>query len=272
MGPFLSYYQQSSKLKNVHLIGANGDIVYSVNQGKDSGTNLISGRYNRTQLANIVQQVLKNKKNTHSKFTHYAGDNNIFSAFVAAPIYIDNEIKGAIALQLTPAVLYDITRDYTALQNSGETVLAKLDGNKAMFISPLRFNSSAQEQMSVLINSDSGMPIQEAVQGINGKGFSVDYRNIPIIAAWRYLPKYNLGMVVKIDKEEAFQDIAQRRTFVLLIALAILIPSLIVAFFIARRVTRPIIKMVDCTNAITDGDLEQHLEIGSNDEIGALAS
>jgi len=270
--PFLSYYQQSSKLKNVHIIAANGDLVYSVTPRQDNGTNLISGRYNRTQLANLVQQVLKNKKISHSKFTHYAGDNNTFSAFVAAPIYVDNKVQGAIALQLTPKVLYDIMRDYTALQSTGETVLAKLDGDKAVFISPLRFNSSAPNQVRVLINSGNGVPIQEAVQGINGKGFSVDYRNVPIIAAWRYLPKYNLGMVVKVDKDEAFKDISDRRLYVLLIALAIFIPSLIIAFFISRRVTRPIINMVKTTNAITDGDLDRHLEITSTDEVGQLAS
>ncbi|NRA55520.1 MAG: response regulator [Gammaproteobacteria bacterium] len=270
--PFLSYYQQSGKLKNVHIIAANGDLVYSVTRRQDSDTNLISGRYNRTQLANVVQQVLKSQKPTHSKFTHYAGDNNTFSAFIAAPIYIDNVIKGAIALQLTPKILYDIMRDFTALQATGETVLAKLDGNKAVFISPLRFNASAPNQVRVNINSNSGIPIQEAVQGINGMGLSIDYRNVPIIAAWRYLPKYNLGMVVKIDKAEAFKDISDRRIYVLLIALAIFVPSLLIAFFISRRVTRPIINMVKTTNAITAGDLDQHLEISSTDEIGQLAS
>ncbi|NRA84979.1 MAG: response regulator, partial [Gammaproteobacteria bacterium] len=272
VAPFLKYFQEKGKLHNLYLIAKNGDIVYSVRQAKDHGTNLINGLYNRTQLANVIQQVMKTKEADHSKFTHYIGDNNIFSAFVAAPIIINGTIEGVVALQLTTEALYEITQDYTALQNTGETVLAKLDGDHAVFISPLRFNQRATNEVKVLINSDNGMPIQEAVQGISGKGFSVDYRNIDIIAAWRYLSKYNLGMVVKIDQTEAFSDISKRRMFVAVMALSIILPFIIIAFFISRRVTKPIIEMVLTTKSITDGNWDQHIPIRSNDEVGQLAS
>ncbi|NRA72594.1 MAG: response regulator [Gammaproteobacteria bacterium] len=270
--PFLSYYQQAGKLSDVYIIARNGNIVYSTRQGNDFGTNLTNGPYNRSQLASVMAQAIKQKSSTHSKFTHYAGDNNFFSAFVAAPIIDNNEVIGVIALQISPEVFYDITLDYTALQDTGETVLAKLNGDQAVFISPLRFNSHASNEVKVAINSANGIPIQEAVQGINGKGFSVDYRDVPIIAAWRYLPKYNLGMVVKIDREEAFDAISQRQTFVMMVAISIIVPFLFIAFFISRGITRPIIKMVETTKAITNGDLEQHIPITSNDEIGQLAA
>jgi len=270
--PLMSTILRQRELRGIYAVSAHGDIIFSLDQRSDFGSNLFSGKYNQSQLAIVAKQALASNQPVHSKFSHYAGDSDKFSAFVAGPIIANGKALGAIVFQLSPSKLDFIVKDYTTLKQTGETVLAKLTGDKAMFISPLRFNVNAAENVVVELNASAGVPIQEAVQGVNGRGDSVDYRDTKILASWRYLPKYNLGIVVKIDEQEAFQDVKQQQTIIYLIALGIAIPFLFFAYVISRRFTRPIIDMVVSTNAISNGDLEQHIDVTSEDEIGQLAS
>ncbi|HZZ82338.1 MAG TPA: serine/threonine protein kinase [Gemmataceae bacterium] len=80
----------------------------------------------------------------------------------------------------------------------------------------------------------------EAVQGIDGcdaDGYR-DYRGVPSVGAWRWLPDYNMGVAVEVDAAEAFQPVyILRRAFWTLIALlGIAAVGIFVAMlFIARQ-------------------------------------
>ncbi|MEM9586561.1 MAG: protein kinase [Planctomycetota bacterium] len=58
--------------------------------------------------------------------------------------------------------------------------------------------------------------------GFNVDGYN-DYRGVPVIGAWRWLPEYEIGVASEIDVEEAFRPVAiLRRSIMGLVALAIL--------------------------------------------------
>ncbi|NRA59634.1 MAG: response regulator, partial [Psychrobium sp.] len=50
------------------------------------------------------------------------------------------------------------------------------------------------------------------------------------------------------------------------------LPFIVFACWWSSRFTRPIVEMVNSTKAIAQGDLDQHIDIQSNDELGQLAS
>lgn len=271
-GPMFDSVRNLRQLENIYAVSATGDIVYSTINNGDFGTNLFNGTYKRSDLALVVNKAINGLVTSHSKFNTYPGDNNKFSAFIATPIMNENRAVGALVFQLTAKKLNPIANDYTALESTGETVLARLDGERALFITPLRFNPDAANQINIELNKQEAQPIREAVQGVNGQGKSIDYRAIPILASWHYLPNFNIGMVVKIDQNEAFQDIEARESIVYLIALLIAIPCIIFSYYASRRFTQPIINIVESTKAISKGELEHQIKVGSEDEIGQLAS
>lgn len=67
--------------------------------------------------------------------------------------------------------------------------------------------------------------VQDAVAGGNGidvKGFR-DYRGVPVVGAWRWLPKYRFGVATKLDAAEAFQPLrVLRLVFLILLLLSVL--------------------------------------------------
>jgi len=81
--------------------------------------------------------------------------------------------------------------------------VAKLDGNRIIFLIPLRHDPERIFSRKFSLDSSSIPLIKKAVQGINGSGTGIDYRNQEILAAWQYLPDIGWGIVVKIDAAEA---------------------------------------------------------------------
>lgn len=80
---------------------------------------------------------------------------------------------------------------------------------------------------------------QSAINGTTGYSLSGsrDYRGVPTVAAWTWLPKYEVGIVTKVDYAEAFRPLAiLQRVFFSLFALLIL--ASIAIFIFTLVVTR----------------------------------
>lgn len=272
LAPLFNSTIKLRSIHNVYVIASNGDIIYSNQPKADFGENLFSNTYNQSNFSQSIKQTFAKTSTEHSKFEAYIGDSNTFSSFISTPITNGTSTIAALVFQVTPDKLNIIAQDYTALDNSGETVFARLENNKAIVIAPLRFDADAANKVSISLNNDSALPIRESVQGVSGQGESIDYRGTPTLASWRYLPDYNIGMVVKIDQQEAFWEVEQRESIVYLIALILAIPCLLFSYFVSRRFTQPIINIVESTNAISKGNLDQQIKVAGKDEIGQLAS
>ncbi|MGE5351080.1 MAG: methyl-accepting chemotaxis protein, partial [Acidobacteriota bacterium] len=66
------------------------------------------------------------------------------------------------------------------------------------------------------------------------------------------------------------QEASTVRLFVIILVLSVIV-SLALAIFIARLISKPLIKGVDLANAVANGDLRQKLSLEQKDEIGQLA-
>ncbi len=72
--------------------------------------------------------------------------------------------------------------------------------------------------------------------------------------------------------EQKYVDIKQQTLFTFLaITLLGALVSMLLAYFIAKRISRPINKLVSASGDIAHGNLETRVEVSSNDELGELA-
>ena len=269
---FLNDIKKSRSLKNLYLVTPNGDIKFATVESDDVGSNIYTGPFNTDEMAVTTQEALRTKSAVSSKFSNYRADANTFSAFIAHPI-IDNDILlGAVVFQIIPSILNPVTVTDPTFGATGEIILAHLDGSKAQFLSQLRFMQKNATALALDLGSDMSHAVQQAVQGSSGQGLSVDYRLQNVIAVWRYSPTYNLGIVIKKDEREALAQISTLEVAIYLIAFAISVPLIIFAYAVSRHFTRPIIDMVNSTNAIANGDMEHELNVTTEDEIGQLAN
>ncbi|MGR3219370.1 MAG: methyl-accepting chemotaxis protein, partial [Candidatus Anammoxibacter sp.] len=263
----LKTFQKTYRYNNVALISPAGNVVYTTNED-DRDTFLDK------PLPDPEGYAYKNgRKGIYlSEIFRKNSNSNAFAMFVTAPVNdFDRNFIGVLAFEIDMKNIYDIMQETKGLGKTGETLVAKKIGNNAVFLNPLRHDKNAALKRKVVLGSKAGIPIQEAVQGKEGKGLSTDYRSKEIIAVWRYVPAMDWGMVAKIDTSEAFASIASLGLWIIWITIPIMALVALVAYLIAASVANPIKLISDNVVKVGEGDLTVEIvNTNRSDEIGNL--
>ena len=107
-------------------------------------------------------------------------------------------------------------------------------------MAPLRYDPDAAFRRRVRLGSDRSTAMQKAVLGGRGYGEAVDYRGVPVMASWTYLPSFTWGLQVKQDRDEAFALIGQQRLAVAILLGLTGILVLLAAILLARAIADPL--------------------------------
>jgi eukaryotic-like serine/threonine-protein kinase len=183
--------------------------------------------------------------------------------FVAAPIRDESfQVVGALALRIDPEREFSHILSLGRFGDSGETYAFNKDG---LMVSQSRFDDdlillgllpdqeNSRSILQVLVRDPGGditaghrptarrrdLPLTfaagEAIAGrpgVNVAGYR-DYRGVPVVGAWKWLPDGNIGVVTEVDYSEAFLPLTiLRRTFWGLLALLALSAAAIFVFTI----------------------------------------
>ena len=270
-GTYLSIYATSMNLHNLFIITPEGEIVFKTAKESDMNTNLLTGPYNKTELARVFRLTAEKQKIENLNIQSLRPSGHL-SIFTAAPVIKETRIAGVLVFQLPIETLYALTRDYAGLGESGEMVMASLQDEAAVIIAPTRHDPNAALQRNVKIGSQNAKPIQEAVSGKTGIGTFTDYRGETVIAAWKYLPIIKLGIVLKIDQSEAFAPNHTLAKWFWLLGLGTFLAVLSVSLLIARSISNPILNITRATTQMAAGNSNVRAEVRTGDEIEALAT
>lgn len=269
--PFLQYYQEALGYSDLYLVSPSGDAVFSVMRGEDLGSNYYTGPHRNSQLAKVVDRARTLLETDVSDLAYYAPANEP-AAFVAAPVFGHGEVAGVIVLQISNREVYQLAQDYTGLGDTGETIIASKVGEMAVCITPIRHDPNAAFIRRIAIQSDRTTPIQEAVEGKNGTGVYVDYRGKEVIAAWRFSPHLQWGVVVKVDATEALAPVVRLRDRLVAVGIGIVVIVVLASAIVSASISRPIIRLTETIQTFAEGDLARRAEISSRNEIGQLAN
>ena len=246
-------------LKIIDALNLDGEVIASTDEAK-IGTNHVD-----------KECFIRGVKEYSADMLFLDENRNLMVRF-SGPMYLKGELIGVAVIDATTRSIMSVVEDYSGLGETGETLLARRDENgDALFITPLRFDANAALTRSVSRKSLE-LPITQALL-MNEQLFvqSIDYRGEPVLAATRYIGDADWGLVVKIDKAEAFAPIANLRNSLLLTILVTVLAVVSVSVYISRRITRPIINLTRTAAEISEGGLSRRAEVSSKDEIGFLA-
>jgi len=114
--------------------------------------------------------------------------------------------------------------------------------------------------------------VQAGLSGSDGVAFYVDYRNIPVIGAYKWLPEYNMCLITEVDQAEAYAPVnSMAVTMVTIVSLLTLI-VVAAGFLLARTITQPLARLVAGAAEIgRHGHLDQKVGTEDRDEIGELS-
>ncbi len=212
------------------------------------------------------------RTNEHLSGFQYNQTNSQGYYFISGPLYYENEFLGVLIIQTSMEDIISTVQDYAGLGQSGETVLAgrNLEGD-LMFLTSKRFESQSIYGKT-LSWENTNLSIVLAFQGekqflINAK----DYRGTPVIAVTHFIPNPGWGVVVKIDKSEAFAPLQTLRFTLFIIVLVCVSIVLIGALFLIRSITDPINHLTVVAREITQGEKLVFTDIPTRDEFGILA-
>ncbi|TAL49457.1 MAG: HAMP domain-containing protein [Methylovulum sp.] len=267
---FDRYVEETGVFHDALLITPLGEIVYSQKHEADFATNLMDGPYRDSQLAWAFRAARMTLEPVISDYEHYP-PSQAPALFIAVPIIVDGRFKGVFAVQLGNDLFYRVATDATSLGLSGEAAFAQRDGDNVLYTTPLKYRTDAAMKLRLNLQQIRATSMFGALSGESGEGVKPDYRGIPVVAAWRYLPELGWGMVVKIDADEVFAPIVKQRILLLETLLALMLFAALVAYYFGRKIIAPLDEIARTADEVAKGNLDKRVDESAPGELGLFA-
>jgi|GEM_PF-1748773 len=245
----------------ISILDINGNVIASTNPDRSS---LNYGNYDFFSNAKV--------ENNAEHF--FLDEKNQLQVYLSGPLTINDKLVGILLIESDAHNIVSLINDYSGLRQTGETLLGRktMDGKSALYLTPLRFDQNAALVRKVNL-SDLSNPLSRALQE-NQKFLTTatDYRGQEVLASTNYINKTGWGLVVKIDKTEAFAATYDLIKYITIITFSLMILVTWISFAFAKIISTPIVELTKTAHHINEGDLTQRAVINSNDEAGELAA
>ena len=265
---------QQSNFAHLLLFNRQGDVVYSSRAATDVGSNIFSGAERHTPLAYDVQQSLLAQEGRVGDFAWDFTEQSQ-QAWVSVPVRSDDRVLGVLVVRLSFAAIAQVLQERQGLGQSGVVMLAQRTGQPARILTTLGDKSGASPQFGdhyAQLVLHQSQPLMQALAGLSGQGESLDLRQVPVLAAWHYLPKARWGLVVKIDQAEAYAPVVSLQRFSLLLLLMAATLAIALAVSLGRSIVRPLRELTGAVSAMTAGHWHSQVQVTQQDEVGELAA
>jgi len=221
----------------------------------------------------FVHIVSKNKKEVFTHRPHFQQYLNHNTMEVAAPVTSmeSGQTIGIIINAYNQEIINDITSNREGMGNSGEIVIGLKEDGTIQFINTLKYTPGATTTLKIPLNDEAAEPMRLALEGKYGTIIGHDYRDINVIAAYRYIPSIGWGLVAKMDKAEAFGPLTVLRNIAIVLGGVSSIAVILVGISFSISTSRPINRLTAAAKKISNGNYDYSVEIDRHDEIGALA-
>ena len=262
----LKIIRESYGYDNIMLMNPEGSIIFvSKNDRKpfflgksflDIDTDTFYEGKKRIYLSNIIPDL---------------GADGLPELFISGPILDDDKnLLGILVFDIPVKRYLDGIIQGTYIGDTGETLIVKKLGDKVLSLNTLRFPQLTEMTMDEMMKGVAG-PAYKASSGLDGTGYDIDYKSEEIIAAWRYIPELDWGLVSKIDTAEAFAPIEQLQRDITILAIVFMIGTGFFGVAASRAISIPLNKLKDLAVKISEGELDSKVLVQSTDEIGQLS-
>ena len=160
--------------------------------------------------------------------------------------------------------LQEIFSGSQALGQSGETFLTN---NKGFFITKPRYSSSQGITKPIL-----SLPMKHCLHHQSGEILDLDYRSIPVIHGFRFVPEIGGGCIMAhIDQAEAFAPLRQLTMALGLVTCLVAFAAWLLATMMSRKITQPLIAVGHMARALSEGDFTHRIPLTGFAEIADLS-
>lgn len=262
-GSKLKKYADNYGYYDLFLIDKSGNVVYTVARESDFATNVVTGKYSKSGLADAFN--LGKNDLSMIDFSNYEASNNEPASFVSAPIKENGTELGVLVFQLSLKHINEIMQEKSGLGNTGESYIV---GKDLLMRSDSRF-SKESTVLKQRIETESS---NNALSGKSGTELVNDYRDVSVLSSYSPLKIKGVQwcMIVEIDESEALAAVSKLELIMIILVAASIIAICIVSFIYGNIVIKRIQKLKDSAEKLAVGDVNISIKADSNDEIGDL--
>jgi diguanylate cyclase (GGDEF)-like protein len=113
--------------------------------------------------------------------------------------------------------------------------------------------------------------VNRCIRGESGTTSDIDYRGVPVLAVYKWLPANQLCLIVQIDQAEAYAPIQMLGVSLLVVGCLALLVASALAAGLARTITEPILAIQRDAARFGRGERNVRFPEHSRDELGILA-
>ena len=261
---FLGKYGEIYGYYDVFLICAkHGHVMYSWAREADFGTNLGSGQYKDSHLAELWKEVVSTGDHYLTDTRAYAPSNGDPAQFIGAPLFDESgNVDAVLAFQISSEAINNIMQERTGMGETGETYLV---GEDYLMRSDSYLDPVSHSLKASLADPDSGdvrtEAVEEAFKGNNDTKIIIDYNGHPVLSAYKSIDvgDFKWAVLAQIDEAEINRPVNQLVYTMIGISFVFLLIAIGISLFIIKSVQNqlgadPSI-IADIASNIADGNL-----------------
>ncbi|RED52259.1 response regulator [Aestuariispira insulae] len=174
------------------------------------------------------------------------------------PLMLDGRLVGHLLARFSAQFLLDMVADRAGLGETGEWLFAvRAENDDALFAVPLKYDPNAAFIRRVA-SDRLDVPITQAMLGREIIMHDApDYVERPVLAATRYIPELDWGLVAKINEEEVNQNIADANQLLTIATMVTAGIAILLGILISQYIALPIDQLRENVLRLKAGNFNQ---------------
>lgn len=260
----------ADRYSDLFLVTPTGDELFSLVGEVEFSTNYLNDANRQTERSKVFLRSRDMNSPVMSGDATLAGSGKPLLV-IASPVVRKDSLIGVMIVETHHTQINSLVEQRAGLGETGEIIVVTLTGDQIVPLAPTRNDPTGEFVRIIHLGDELGQSLQRAVSGEDGSGVLLDYRGTETFSAWRHLPATGWGLAVKIDAREVLAPLKLILNRVVLLGLLAVAIVFVLAWYAARDLSRPIVKLTRAAQRISSGRLDERVAIDRNDEIGELA-
>ena len=257
---------------DIFLVDTKGNIIYSVYKELDFATNLYSGPYADSGLADAFKASLQVSSQEYAliDFAQYTPSYEAPASFIASPIFSNGERAGALIFQMPLDAITTVMSERSGLGQTGESYLVGQDmllrSDSHKYPETFTVNRSFRDNKKVETQS-----VADALQGKSGVVETKNYADENVLSGFIPIKFGNLtwALIAELETSEAYASVQSLRLIVILVCVIVIAILICIAMKVSNQILNPIQSMRKAMAKVADNtDFSYRVEVQKNDEIG----
>lgn len=238
----------------------------------DANAKIIASKLKKVTLQNpFIKNIQTSLKTITKTELVFLNDKTAPLLYMSAPIFQEGKLIGITVFIIKLTYLNNILTHASSLGKTGEIFMGVKNGSRLILFTPLKFDTYPL----YCTNKDFNNYISAQNRGVNSRHRTIkralDYTKKPVVLSLHYNKALKAVIVVKQEKQELMEPIQEIKRYQLIVLFVSIILIILATLLISNNMIKVIKSIVRITSNISNGQLEERVNISTKDELGTLA-